>query len=109
MEWGEIRWYTFDHPDKKRPILILTRTSALSFLSEVTVAPITTHIRDIPTEVILRASDHLPKACAVNLDHLQTVPQAKIGARITRLSAAKMQEVHAALVFALGFESTSDH
>jgi mRNA interferase MazF len=71
MKSGEIRWYVFSRPDKKRPVLILTRDSALEFLGEVTVAPITSTIRDIRSEVILSNADGMPRDCAVNLDHLQ--------------------------------------
>ncbi|MGH7853240.1 MAG: type II toxin-antitoxin system PemK/MazF family toxin [Candidatus Binatia bacterium] len=46
--------YVFSRPDKKRPVLILTRDSALEFLGEATVAPITSTIRDIPSEVIVK-------------------------------------------------------
>ena len=53
MKRGEIRWYKFAHPDKKRPVLILTRDSILEYLGEVTVAPVTSTIRDIPSEVAL--------------------------------------------------------
>ena len=51
-------------------MLILTRDSALEFLGEVTVAPVTSVIRDIPTEVVLGPDDGMPRECAVNLDHL---------------------------------------
>ncbi|HEV8721833.1 MAG TPA: type II toxin-antitoxin system PemK/MazF family toxin [Candidatus Binatia bacterium] len=64
-------------PDKKRPVLILTRDSASEFLGEVTVAPVTTTIRDIPSEVLLTKADGMPRDCAVNLDHLQTVSKGK--------------------------------
>jgi mRNA interferase MazF len=50
---GEIRWYRFSRPDKKRPVVILTRDSVLEYLGEVTIAPITSTIRDIPSEVAL--------------------------------------------------------
>ena len=100
---GEVRWYQFGQPDKRRPVVILTRDSALEFLGEVTVAPITTTIRDIPTEVTLTKADGLPRDCAVNLDHIQTVPAGRVGSMITRLSAAHMTRVRTALHFALGF------
>ena len=103
MRRGEVRWYKFGQPDKRRPVVILTRDSALEFLGEVTVAPITTTIRDIPTEVALTKADGLPRECAVNLDHVQTVSTGRVGALITRLSAAHMTRVRAALLFALGF------
>ena len=103
MKRGEVRWYVFSRPDKKRPVLILTRDSALEFLGEVTVAPITSTIRDIPSEVLLSEADGMPRDCAVNLDHLQTVSKSKLGSLIATLSADKMQQVRSSLVFALGF------
>ena len=103
MQRGEIRWYTFKMPDKKRPVLILTRTSILDVLGEVTVAPITSTIRHIPSEVVLTPEDGMPKVCAINLDHLQTVPKAKVGFFITALSEPQMDKVKTALLFALGF------
>lgn len=61
MKHGEIRWYKFAKPDKKRPVLILTRDSVLEYLGEVTVAPITSTIRDIPSEVFLDITDGMPR------------------------------------------------
>ena len=103
MKRGEVRWYVFSRPDKKRPVLILTRDSALEFLGEVTVAPITTVIRDIPSEVLLTKVDGMPRDCAVNFDHLQTVSKRKIGSLIATLSLIKMQQMRSGLLFALGF------
>ena len=102
MKRGEIRSYQFQHPDKTRPILILTRDSVIEYLGEVTVAPITTTIRDIPSEVLLTKHDGMPKDCAVNCDHLQTVSKTKIGSLITTLSDTKMSQVRDAVSFALG-------
>ncbi|EMS81454.1 MULTISPECIES: type II toxin-antitoxin system PemK/MazF family toxin [Desulfotignum] len=103
MKRGEIRWYKFVNPDKKRPVLILTRNSVLEYLGEVTVAPVTSTIRDIPSEVFLSAADGMPRNCAVNCDHLQTVSRGKIGALITALPPAKMVDVGRAIKFSLGF------
>ena len=101
MKRGEIRWYKFSPPDKQRPVLILTRTAVLAYLGEVTVAPITTTVREIPSEVFLDRDDGMPRACAVTCDHLQTVVKARIGSLITTLPPAKMEQVHRALRFAL--------
>lgn len=101
MKRGEIRWYKFHAPNKKRPVLILTRNSVLQYLSEATVAPITTMVRDIPSEVLLSEEDGLPRACAVNCDHLQTVAKSKIGALITTVDSEKMSQVTKAIRFAL--------
>ena len=48
---GDVRLYSFSSPDKKRPVVVLTRDSAISYLSTVTVAPITSAIRGVPSEV----------------------------------------------------------
>jgi mRNA interferase MazF len=98
---GEVRWYKFLKPDKKRPVVILTRDSALDFLGEVTVAPVTSTVRDIPSEVFLTTVDGMARDCAVNLDHVQTVPKANIGSLITTLSSEKLARVGEALSFAL--------
>ena len=101
MKRGEIRWYKFTHPDKKRPVLILTRDSILEYLGEVTIGPITSTVRNIPSEVFLSKQDGMPRNCAVNCDHIQTVAKGKIGALISALSAEKMKEARKAIAFAL--------
>lgn len=85
-------------------MLILTRDSAISVLNSVTVAPITSTIRSIPTEVVLTEDDGLPSTCAANFDNLQTVSKNNIGDRIARLTARRMRETSAAVLFALGFD-----
>ena len=80
---------------------MLTRDSALEFLNEVTVAPVTGTVRDIPTEVVLDENDGMPRLCAVNLDHLQTVRKDQLGAVIATLDAATLREVARAIRFAL--------
>ena len=104
MNRGDVCWYTFKAPDKKRPVLVLTRNSAIAVLNSVTIAPITSMIRSIPTEVILTKDDGLPNTCAANFDNLQTVPKSNIGDRIARLTARRMREAAAAVSFALGFD-----
>ena len=101
MKRGEIRWYKFAQPDKKRPVLILTRDSVLEYLGEVTVAPITSTVRDIPSEIFLSKDDGMLRDCAINCDHLQTVSKNKIGTLITSLPRTKMIAVGRAVRFAL--------
>jgi mRNA interferase MazF len=103
MKRGEVRWYKFSRPDKNRPVVVLTRDSALEYLGEVTIAPITSTIRDISSEVLLTREDGMSRECAVNLDHIQTVSKDKIGSLITTLGPIKLSEVKSALMFALGF------
>lgn len=105
MNRGEVRWYKFPRPDKNRPVVILTRDSAIPYLGEVTVAPITSKIRDIPSEVLLTTADGMPRDCAISMDHMQTVPRGRIGSLITTLGADKMRAVRAAVHFALGFDA----
>ncbi len=105
MNQGDVYWYTFRTPDKRRPVLILTRDSAIRFLTGITIAPITTTIRGIPSEVVLTPADGLLTACAANFDNIQTIPKANLGAFITHLSPAKMRDVRAAIEFALGFDA----
>ena len=104
MKRGEVRWVVFEHPDKRRPAVILTRDSAIGYLSNVTVAPITTTIRQTPSAVHLGPEDGLPADCVVSLHNVQTVTQARVGTLIAVLAESKMAQVEAALLFALGME-----
>lgn len=105
MNQGDVYWRTFRAPDKRRPVLLLTRTSAISYLTGITVAPITSTIRGIPSEVILTINDGLFSDCAANCDNIQTVQKANLGAYITHLSPTKLREVRVAIEFALGFDA----
>jgi mRNA interferase MazF len=99
---GEVRLCGFPPLDKQRPVLVLTRDSAIGHLGTVTVAPITSTIRGVPSEVILDIDDGMKGRCAVNLHNAVTVAQARLGRRVGNLSAERMQEVCAALRFSLG-------
>ncbi len=101
MNRGEIRWYKFKLPDKRRPVLILTRDSVLEYLGEVTIAPITSTVMNIPSEVSLSRVDGMPRDCAINCDHIQTVSKAKIGPQIATLTPEKLKQVRKAIIFAL--------
>ena len=104
MKRGEVRWYTFKEPDKRRPVLILTRSSAIGYLNTITVAPITTTIRDIPTEVYLSREDGLLTDWSVNFDNIQTVAKSKIGDLMSYLSSVRLDEANTAISFALGLD-----
>lgn len=103
MRRGEVRWYRFPAPDKRRPVVVLTRDPAIGFLNEVVIAPVTSRIRGIPSEVPLGRGDGMPHPCAVNLDHLYTVSKGRIEGLVAALSPARMAEIRTALLFALGF------
>jgi len=105
LERGEVRLYRFPAPDKARPVVILTRGSAISYLSRVTVAPVTSTIRGVPSEVVLGIEDGMRKPCAVNLHNVVTVAKDRIGRRLTELGRERMGEICAAVGFALGCET----
>ena len=102
IERGEIRLYRFPSPDKQRPVLVLTRGSAPRYLNRVTIAPITSTVRGVPSEVVLGTADGMKDVCAVNLHNLITVSKDGLGRRVTQLPLARMREVCIALAFALG-------
>ena len=83
-------------------MLVLTRSSALPYLSRATVAPITSTIRGVPSEVVLGPDDGMKQPCAVNLHNVITVSQENLGRRVGELEPRRMREVCAALAFALG-------
>jgi mRNA interferase MazF len=99
---GEIWQYRFRSPDKRRPVLVLTRQEVIPLLHTVMVAPITSARRGAPSEVPLGPAEGLKKDCAVNLDHVQTVERARLTAYVGSLSAARMREVCRALAIATG-------
>jgi mRNA interferase MazF len=99
---GDVRLYRFDAPDKERPVLVLTRDSAIGYLSTVTVAPVTSTVRGVPSEVLLEEEDGMKHRSVVNLHNAVTVSQHRLGKRVAQLGARRMEEVCAALRFSLG-------
>ena len=83
-------------------MVVLTRDSAVGYLSTVTIAPITSAIRGVPSEVVLNEEDGMKAPCAVNLHNAVTVSQHRLGRRIAQLSSLRMSEICAALRFSLG-------
>ncbi len=83
-------------------MLVLTRDSAIGHLSTVTVAPITSTVRDVPSEVVLDVEDGMKGRCAVNLHNVVTLSQERLGKRVASLGRGRMREVCAALGFSLG-------
>jgi mRNA interferase MazF len=99
---GDVRFYQLAPPDKKRPVVVLTRDSAIAYLSTVTVAPITSAIRGVPSEVVLNEEDGMKAPCAVNLHSAVTISQNRLGRRVGQLSSFRMKEICLALGFSLG-------
>ncbi|MBI5505782.1 MAG: type II toxin-antitoxin system PemK/MazF family toxin [Deltaproteobacteria bacterium] len=103
MRRGEIRWYTFRLPDKRRPVLVMTRDEVVERLNEVIVAPVTRTIRGLTSEVVLSSDDGMPVACALNLDHVSLAQRDRFGATICSLPDTRWPEVRRALLVACGF------
>ena len=99
---GDVRLYQFAPPDKSRPVVVLTRDSAISYLSTVTIAPITSTIRGVPSEVLLSEEDGMKSVCAVNVHNAVTVAQRRLGRRVARLNSLRMDQICAALRFSVG-------
>jgi mRNA interferase MazF len=99
---GEIWQYRFKSPDKRRPVLVLTRQEVIPLLHTVMVAPVTSVRRGLPSEVALGTSEGLKHESAVNLDHVQTVERGRLVSFVGSLSAAQMRQVCRALAVATG-------
>lgn len=102
---GEIWLYSFPAPDKKRPVLVLTRQEVIPLLSTVMVAPVTSTIRGAPSEVSVGVEEGLKHASAVNLDHVQTVEKKRLRRFVGSLGREKMGEVCRSLAIATGCAS----
>jgi mRNA interferase MazF len=99
---GQIWQYTFSRPDKRRPVLVLTRQEVIGLLHTVMVAPITSTIHGIPSEVLVGIDEGLKRESVVNLDHVQTVDKSKLSRFIGTINQAKMKAVCHALAIAAG-------
>jgi len=99
---GDVRLYQFAPPDKRRPVVVLTRDSAIAYLTNVTVAPVSSTIRGVPSEVVLDENDGMKAPCAVNLHNAITVSRERLGRRVAQLTSARMSEICDALRFSLG-------
>lgn len=104
MRRGEIWWAKLAPPTGRRPVLLLSRNEAYAVRELVLVAPLTTRIRGIASEVPLGPEEGLPRTCVVNLDVITTIAKSSLCERLTSLSAEKVKAVEAALHFALGLE-----
>lgn len=102
---GEVWLYTFSPPDKRWPVVVLTRQEVIPLLSTVMVAPITSAIRGAPSEVVVGTDAGLKHDSAVNLDHVQTVPKAALRQFLGSLGRHKMGQVCRALAVATGCAS----
>ena len=104
MKQYEIRWADLPEPIGRRPVLLLTRTSAYEYLNKIIVAEITTIVRGIPQEVRLGRSDGLERTCVANLDNIHVILSSAVGKPIGALSFGRDREVKKALGYALNWQ-----
>jgi len=94
--------YSFNPPNKRRPVVVLTRQEVIPLLHTVIVAPITSTIHGAPGEVAIGADEGLKRESAINLDHVQTVEQSRLKRFVGTVGHKKMREICRALAIATG-------
>ena len=104
MRRGEVWWAELNPPAGRRPVVLLSRDEAYAVRTLVTVAPITTRIRHIPSEVLLGSDEGLPRECAANLDSITTIPKDCLQERLVSLPSEKLRDIEDAIHFSLGLE-----
>ena len=104
MRRGEVWWAKQPEPIGECPVVLLSRDEAYRVRNAVTIAQITTTVRNIPVEVHLNKKDGLPRECVVNLDTITTVRKAILLKRICSLKAEKINQINKAIKFALSLE-----
>ena len=100
---GEIWQFAFRAPDRRRPVLVLTRQEMIGRLHTVSVAPLTSSIRGVASEVVVGPEVGLKQLSAINLHHVATVPLSGLRSFVGTVSDEVMVRVRNALLFALGF------
>lgn len=102
---GEVWWCELVDVGR-RPVVVLSRDAAIPRLRRALVAPCTTNIRGLASEVILKpGEDPVPRRSAVNLDSVESVSVAVLVERLGRLADARMHEICVALEVAVDCES----
>src|SRR5689334_2200505 len=109
MQRGEVWWADLgERTGTTRPVLLLTRSEGIQLRANVTVAPVTTQIRGIPSEVNLGPDEGLPRKCVADLDSLQTISRSLLRDRVAKLSSGKLVEVEEAIRFSLNLSHQSN-
>lgn len=104
MRRGEVWWAEQPEPIGRRPVILLSRDEAYTVRNAITIAQVTTTVRNIPVEVLLGEKDGLPQKCVVNLDTITTIRKAILRKRICSLNVEKIEEINKAIKFALAIE-----
>jgi mRNA interferase MazF len=103
IRW-EVRWFRFDAPDKRRPVLLLGPTEELDGLSQIPVIPLSTQSRDLPWEVRLTPEDGVPSLSYLKPEWIRSVERSQLGPRISRVPESRWPEISRAVAMALGLQ-----
>ena len=101
MKQYEIRWAELPLPVGRRPVLLLSRTPAFTYLNKVLVAEVTSTIREIPQEIRVGRREGLGAASVVNLDNIHVIAKTRVGDRVGALSPSRERELKRALGYVL--------
>ncbi len=102
---GDIRWFRFGAPDKRRPVVVLGRSDILPSLSQVPVIPLSTQARGLAWEITLTQADGVPSPCVVKPEWIRIVERAYLGPWIATLPEARWGDIRRALLDVLGFDA----
>ena len=104
IQRGDIRWFRFERPDKRRPVLVLGRRATVPALSQIVVVPFSTTIRGIAGEVVLDERDGLAVRSTLKVEWIRAVDRASVGPRIAELPVHRWPELLQAVVYVLGLD-----
>jgi len=104
---GDVRWFRFEAPDKRRPVLVLGRDEVLPALAQVPVIPLSTQARGLRWEVALTEAEGLPTACVLKPEWIRVVDRTQLGPWITSLREERWPDVRAALLDVLGLHDVA--
>ena len=104
MKRGEVWWAALPKPAGRRPVVLVSRDEAYQVRELVIVVPVTTRIREVPTEVPLGRAEGMARRSVANADTLTTIPKRTLIAYAGTLGAERMGQLESAIRFALGFE-----
>ena len=105
IQRGDIRWFRFSTPDKRRPVVVLGRDDILPSLAQVPVIPLSTQARGLTWEVALTEADGVPSPCVLKPEWVRAVDRSLFGPRITTLPPERWADVRTALLLVLGLEA----
>lgn len=104
----ELWWASLPSPAGRRPVLLLSRSEAYSYLSKFLAVEVTSTIRNIAVEVSLGRAEGLPTKSVANCDNIRTVPRSSLTKRIGELPVRRRSEVKRALGHALAWDELID-